>query len=64
MAHPALVASSLTVVAVALALPYGDWLGFVPLSPALLAVLAATTVGYLLSLETVKWAFRARITKS
>jgi Mg2+-importing ATPase len=62
--HPALVASSLAVVALALVLPYtplGHWLGFEPLPPLLLAALAATTAAYLGVVEAVKWLFRSRI---
>lgn len=65
-AHPALLASSLVVVIASLALPYtplGGWLGFSPLPLPLLLALGATTLTYLASVESVKWAFRARIAK-
>ncbi|MBL6455767.1 magnesium-translocating P-type ATPase [Belnapia sp. T6] len=61
--HPLLVASSLGVLAVAVALPFtpfGAWLGFVPPPPALLAALAGLTVAYLGAVELAKRWFHAR----
>lgn len=55
--HPALIATSLTALAVALALalgPLAPMLGFAPLPGALLAVIAALVVGYLASAEVLK----------
>ncbi|HET7225670.1 MAG TPA: magnesium-translocating P-type ATPase [Candidatus Eisenbacteria bacterium] len=57
---PVLVATSLAVVAVALALPWtppGRWLGFVPLPAAFLALLAPIAVVYLLAVDVVKRLF-------
>jgi Mg2+-importing ATPase len=61
--HRLLVASSLAVVAFAVALPYSPlagWLGFVALPPVLLGALAAMTAAYLLAVEAVKRWFYAR----
>jgi Mg2+-importing ATPase len=59
--HPALVASTLTAFAVAVALPYtplAGLLGFTPLPAALLAALAAITAAYLVTVYGVKcWFF-------
>lgn len=55
--HPALIATSLSALAVALALalgPLAPALGFAPLPGALLAVIAALVVGYLISAEVLK----------
>lgn len=60
--HPALLASSLGVVAAAVALPFtppGAWLGLVPLPPHLLAALGGVTLAYLAMVEAVKrWFYR------
>ena len=61
--HPLLAATSLGVVAVAVALPYttlGAWFGFVPLPLPLLLALAGMTVLYLLVVELTKRWFFAR----
>ena len=59
---PALLASVLAVVAIALALPctaVGALLGFVPLPGGLLAAIAALTLTYLLLVQVVKrWFYR------
>lgn len=63
-AHPALIGSSIAVVALAVALPYlpiGAWFGFAPLPAPLLLALSAVTIAYLLLVEAVKWIFRKRI---
>ncbi|MBB2202092.1 magnesium-translocating P-type ATPase [Gluconacetobacter tumulisoli] len=55
--HPALVASSLSALAVALVLPFtpaGAWFGFDPPPLAMLAAIAALTVAYLATVELVK----------
>ncbi|MGE0713921.1 MAG: magnesium-translocating P-type ATPase [Alphaproteobacteria bacterium] len=55
--HPALVASSLGVVAAAVLLPYSPlapWFGLVPLPPAMLAALGGVTGAYLLAAELAK----------
>ncbi|MDB5377561.1 MAG: mgtA, partial [Rubritepida sp.] len=55
--HPALIATSLSALAVALALalgPLASMLGFAPLQGALLAVIAALVVGYLVAAELLK----------
>jgi Mg2+-importing ATPase len=55
--NPVLAATSLAIVAVAIALPYtaiGRWFGFVPLPPAFLAALCAMVVCYLAIAEGVK----------
>jgi Mg2+-importing ATPase len=61
--HPWLVAASLTVVAVAIALPYtpaGAWIGFVPLPAHFFGILTGIVVPYLLMIEVVKrWFYRA-----
>jgi Mg2+-importing ATPase len=60
--HPALLATTLSAFALALALPYlplASWLGFTPLPPAVLGALALLTAAYLLSVYLVKrWFFR------
>ena len=60
--HPALVASSLCALAVAVALPYsplGRWLGFVAPPLALLGALGLVTLSYLVLIEcTKRWFFR------
>lgn len=61
--HPALAASSLAIVAAAVALPFtwlGAWFGFVPLPPAMLLALAGITLLYLVMAEEVKRWFVAR----
>ncbi|MFO1144323.1 MAG: magnesium-translocating P-type ATPase [Amaricoccus sp.] len=61
--HPALVASSIAVVALAVALPFGflaPWFGFVPLPLRVLLSLAAVVACYLLVVERVKRWFMAR----
>jgi P-type Mg2+ transporter len=59
---PALVASSLFAVSLAVALPYSplaDWLGFVPPSAALMGALGLVTVAYLAFVYVVKqWFFK------
>jgi Mg2+-importing ATPase len=59
--HPALVATSLAAVGIALVLPYtrfGGWFGFVPLAPAILGALALTTAVYLCTVYLVRrWFF-------
>ncbi|MFH6783303.1 MULTISPECIES: magnesium-translocating P-type ATPase [Methylobacterium] len=59
---PALAVSSLTALAVAVALPFtplGGWLGFAAPSPAILVAVAAITALYLAAAETVKpWAVK------
>ncbi|MFG1477311.1 magnesium-translocating P-type ATPase [Xanthobacter sp. V4C-4] len=61
---PALAASSLLALAVALALPLtplGSWFGFTPPPPAMLAGIAAVVVAYLVCAELLKpWALRRR----
>jgi Mg2+-importing ATPase len=55
--HPALIATSLSALAVAFALalgPLAPMLGFAPLPGALLAVIAALVVGYLVAAEVLK----------
>ncbi|WP_198369354.1 magnesium-translocating P-type ATPase [Roseomonas rosulenta] len=55
--HPALIATSLSALAVAFAMalgPLAPLLGFVPLPGALLAVIAALVVGYLVAAEALK----------
>ena len=60
--HPALVASSLSAFALAVALPYSPlahWLGFVPLPATVMGALALVTVGYLVTVYGVKrWFFK------
>jgi len=58
--HPALTATSLGVVLLAIVFPYtpaGAWFGFVPLPASFLAVLAVMTVAYLVLAEFVKRRF-------
>ncbi len=58
-----LLATVLTIVVVALLLPYtplGGWLGFVPLPPLLLGAIIALTVTYLALVQVVKQWFYAR----
>jgi Mg2+-importing ATPase len=59
--HPALVASTLSAFAVALALPYlpiAPWLGFVPLPASIVGALALVTITYLASVHLAKrWYF-------
>ncbi|OZI60599.1 magnesium-translocating P-type ATPase [Bordetella genomosp. 11] len=63
-AHPALAATALGVVALAVALPYtalGAWFGFVPLPVPLLLALAGITAAYLAVAEQAKhWYFSRR----
>ncbi|MDC9825796.1 cation transporting ATPase C-terminal domain-containing protein [Devosia sp. ZB163] len=62
-AHPALAASSLGIVVIALALPFtplGRWFGFVPIPIEVLLALAAVTATYLIMAEQVKRWFLAR----
>lgn len=60
--HPALVASSLAAVGLALWLPYtivGKWLGFVPIPAALLGALMGITALYLATVSVARnWFFR------
>jgi Mg2+-importing ATPase len=60
--HPLLAASSVLVLAFAVALPFtslGAWFGFVPLPASYLAALTVLTLTYLLLSEAVKrWFFR------
>jgi Mg2+-importing ATPase len=61
--HPALVASSLSAFALAVALPYsplGHWLGFVPVPAAIMGALMLTTLAYLVAVHAVKRWFFAR----
>lgn len=61
--HPALIASTLSVAAVAILLPYtpiGGWFGFVPIPVHLLLALAVLTAVYLVIAELVKQWFFAR----
>ena len=61
--HPALIASSLSALAVAVLLPYlppAHWLGFVPLPPTLLAALAMLTAAYLALVQGAKRRFFRR----
>lgn len=61
--HPALIASSFGVVALALVLPFtpaGTWFGFVPPPAEMLLALVAVTAIYLVVAERVKRAFFAR----
>ena len=63
-AHPALVASAVAVIAVALLLPYltiGLGLGFVPPPLTLLLALAATTTCYLATVQIAKIVLRRRL---
>jgi Mg2+-importing ATPase len=59
--HPLLIASSLSAVCIALALPYSpvaSWLGFVPIPATLLAALALVVIVYLLAVYLAKsWVF-------
>ncbi len=62
--HPALAATSLAVVLVALALPFtavGHRFGMAPPPPAFYAILGALVVGYLLIAEVAKRIFYARL---
>jgi Mg2+-importing ATPase len=60
--HPALVASSLVAVGVALWLPYtfiGRWFGFVPIPTMLLAILLLITAVYLCTVYIARnWFFK------
>jgi Mg2+-importing ATPase len=60
--NPALVASSLSAFAVAVALPYSPlahWLGFVPVPASVMGALALVTITYLLTVYGVKqWFFK------
>ena len=60
--HPALVASSLAAVGLALWLPYtfvGQWFGFVPIPAALLGALMGITALYLATVSVARnWFFR------
>src|SRR5271154_6002484 len=61
--HPLLTATSLTVVVLAVVLPFtplGVWFGFVPPSAAFLLAIAGLTVSYLLLAQGAKWAFYRR----
>jgi len=61
--HPALVASSLTAFALAVALPYSPvahWLGFVPLPAEIMAALTVVTIAYLAAVYGLKRWFFAR----
>ena len=60
---PALVASSLSALVVAVALPYSPfapWLGFVPVPLSLLGALVLVTIAYLLAVYGIKRWFFAR----
>ncbi len=62
--HAALVVASLTVVAVALALPFtglGTYFGLRPPPPIFFAILAGLTVGYLVIVEATKRVFYRRL---
>ena len=62
--HPALVASSIAVVLIALVVPFtglGREFGMRPLPAAYFAILVALVVGYLLIAETTKRVFYARL---
>jgi Mg2+-importing ATPase len=64
--HPALLATSLAAVAVALMLPFtalGQRFGFQPPPPAFYAVLAALVAAYLVIVELVKRMFYARVAR-
>ena len=60
--HPLLIATSLTVVAAAVLIPFtpvGTWFAFVAPPPALLAIIAILTAAYLFAVERVKrWFIR------
>ena len=61
--HPALVASSLSALALAVALPYSPlahWFGFVPIPATLFGTLALVTIVYLLTVHGAKRWFFAR----
>jgi Mg2+-importing ATPase len=61
--HPALVASSLSALALAVALPYSPlahWFGFVPIPATLIGALALVTMAYLLTVHGAKRWFFAR----
>ncbi len=61
--HPALVATSLSALAIAVLLPYSPlapWFGFVPLSGDVVAALAMVTAAYLIAVYGVKRRFFAR----
>ena len=61
--HPALIVTSLSALAVAVALPYSPlahWLGFVPLPADVMGALALVTVIYLIAVNAVKRWFFAR----
>ena len=61
--HPALVTSSLSAFALAVALPYSPfahWLGFVPVPAALMGSLALITITYLVAVHGLKRWFFAR----
>ncbi len=62
-AHPALVASSLSAFALAVALPYSPlahWLGFVPVPATVMGALALVTITYLVAVQGAKRWFFAR----
>jgi Mg2+-importing ATPase len=60
--HPLLIATSLAVVAAAVAIPFtpvGTWFSFVVPPPALLGIIAILTAAYLVAVEAVKrWFLR------
>ncbi|MBS0251103.1 MAG: magnesium-translocating P-type ATPase, partial [Proteobacteria bacterium] len=65
--HPALVASSLGIVALAVAVPFtqlGTWFGFVPLPMDVLLALAGLTAIYLVMAEQVKRWFLMRLPRT
>lgn len=67
MPHPALAASSLGIVMLALALPFSPfagWFGFVPLPAHVVLTLAALTTIYLVLVEKVKRQFLSRVRQS
>jgi len=58
--HPLLATTSVTVVGLAIALPFtplGSWFGFVPPSAAFLLTIAGLTASYLLLAQGAKWGF-------
>jgi Mg2+-importing ATPase len=58
--HPLLATTSVTVVAIAVVLPFtqlGAWFGFVPPSGTFLLAIAGLTVCYLLLAQGAKWVF-------
>jgi Mg2+-importing ATPase len=61
--HPLLAATSIAVVALAVALPFtplGVWFGFAPPSVTVLFAITGLTVSYLMLAQAAKWAFYRR----